>query len=174
MAKLTVTWELVGKVVCSAYVTNQKVVNYSWILTKNRTYSPLKLTSSTTAFNCQKRSWNLSISMASDLTRRWILRWSQVFAGWSWFTWWHRMSYGTVAHRSHVTFEIFILCKLLRIHTGNSKRSSPGRRSVINRSQSITGQSKVGRKCITVVGPGLWFWGLRERRELASLSWCGR
>ena len=29
----------------------------------------------------QKRSWNLSISLASDPTHSWILLWSQVFAG---------------------------------------------------------------------------------------------
>ena len=34
-----------------------------------------------------------------------------------------------------------------------ARRSRPGRRSVANRSQSITGQSKVGGKCITAVGP---------------------
>ena len=72
--------------------------------------------------------------------------------------------------------------KLLPNDTGNSGRSRPGRMSVANRSQSITGQSEVGRKCITTVGPWLWFWGkfmpvdLRmacEGCELSSLSWCG-
>ena len=44
-------------------------------------------------------------------------------------------------------------------HTRNSRRSRPGRRSVTNRSQGIMCQSGVGRKCITAVGPWLWFWG---------------
>ena len=61
MAKLAVTRELVGKVVCSSYVTRQKVISYSWILAITRAYSPLQSTSSTIAFNRQKRSWNLSI-----------------------------------------------------------------------------------------------------------------
>ena len=43
-------------------------------------YSPLKWTSSATAFNRRKRSWNLSISLATDPTRSWILLWPQ---GWS-------------------------------------------------------------------------------------------
>ena len=83
MAKLAVTRELVGKVICSSYVTHQKVISYSWILAITRTYSPLKSTSSTIAFNRQKRSWNFSISLASDRTRSWILPWSQVLTGWS-------------------------------------------------------------------------------------------
>ena len=48
-----------------------------------RAYTPLKSTSSTIAFNRQKRSWNLSISLASGPTRSWILLWSQVFTDWS-------------------------------------------------------------------------------------------
>ena len=40
--------------------------SYSWILAITRTYSPLKSTNSTVAFNRQKRSWNLSSSLASD------------------------------------------------------------------------------------------------------------
>ena len=54
MAKIAVTRELVGKVVCSSYVTHQKVISYSWILAITRAYSSLKSTSSTTDFNCQK------------------------------------------------------------------------------------------------------------------------
>ena len=79
MTKLVVTRELVGNVVCSSYVTHQKVISYSWILT-SRAYSPLKSTRSTTAFNRKKWLWNLSISLASDPTCSWILLWSQVFA----------------------------------------------------------------------------------------------
>ena len=58
MAKLAVTRALVGQVVCSSYVTHQpeKVISYSWILAITRAYSPLKLTSSATSFNHQKRS----------------------------------------------------------------------------------------------------------------------
>ena len=81
--KLAVTLELVGKVVCSSYVTHQKVISYCWVLTITWAYSPLKLTISMTAFNRQKRSWNLSVSLASDSTRSWILLRSQVFADWS-------------------------------------------------------------------------------------------
>ena len=62
-----------------APVTHQNVLSYSWIVA----YSPLKSTSSTTAFNCQNRSWNWSISLGSDPTRRWIFLRSYVFAGWS-------------------------------------------------------------------------------------------
>ena len=82
MTKLAVNRDLVGKVVCCSYVTHQKVISYSWILATTLDYSPLKSTSSMTIFNHQKRSWNLSISLASDPTRRSILLWSQVFAGW--------------------------------------------------------------------------------------------
>ena len=153
MTKLVVTRELVGKVVCSSYVTHKKVISYSWILAITRAHSPLKSTSSTIAFNRQKRSWNLSISLASDPTRSWILLWSQVFVGWSWFILLPRMPFGTVVNRSQVTLEIFTSCKLLPSDTGNSRRSRPGRRSVANRSQSITCQLEVGRKCITAVGP---------------------
>ena len=52
----------------SSYVTHQYVISYSWILAISRAFSPLKSTSSTTAFNRQKRSWNLSISMAREPT----------------------------------------------------------------------------------------------------------
>ena len=160
MTKLVLTRELVGKVIGSSYVTHQKVISYSWILTITRAYSPLKSTSSTTAFNCQKRSWNLSISLVNDPTRNWILLWSQVFAGWSQITRWPRMSFGIIVNRAQVTLEIFISCKLLQRQTGNSRRSRTGRGSVANWSQSITCQSEVGRKCITAVRPWLWFWGL--------------
>ena len=61
--------------------------------------------------------------------------------------------------RKSVTLEIFISCKLLPSQTVNSRRSRPGRGSAVNRSQNITGQSEVGRKCITAVGLWLWFWG---------------
>ena len=71
MVKLAVNRMLVGKVLNSSYVTHQKVISYSWMLAITRTYSPLKSTSSTTAFNRQKQSWNLSVSLASDPTRSW-------------------------------------------------------------------------------------------------------
>ena len=159
MAKLAVTRELVGKVVCSSYVTHQKVISYPWVLAITQAYSPIKSTNSTIAFNRQKRPWNLSISLASDPTRSWILLWSQVFAGWSWFTRLPRMPFSTVVSRSQVTLEIFISRKLVLNDTGNSRRSRPGRRSVANRSESIIGQSEVGRRCITAVRPWSWFWG---------------
>ena len=54
-AKLAVTRELMSKVLCSSYVTHQKVTSYSWILAITRAYSPLKSTRSTTTFNRQKR-----------------------------------------------------------------------------------------------------------------------
>ena len=44
--------ELVGKIVCSSYVTRQ-VISHSWIIAITRAYSPLKSTSSATTFNCQ-------------------------------------------------------------------------------------------------------------------------
>ena len=99
-------------------------------------------------FNHQKQSWDLSISLASDPTRSWILLWSQVFANRSLITVWSRMSFGTIINRSQVTLEI--PCKLLPSQTGNSRRSHPGRGSVANRSQSITDQSdgwRSGRGC---------------------------
>ena len=159
ITKHVATRELVGKIVCSSYVTHQKVISYSWILAITRAYSPMKSTSSTIAFNRQKRSWNLSISLASEPTRSCILLWSQVFVGLSEITRWPRLSFGTIVNRSQVTLEIFISWKLLLSQTGNFRRSRPGRGSVANRPQSITGQSEVGRKCITAVGPWLWFWG---------------
>ena len=119
----------------------------------------LKSTNSTTVFSQQKRSWNLLISLASDPTRNWILLWSQVFAGWSLITRWPRKSFGTIVNRSQVSIEIFISCKLLPSQTGNSRRSRPSLGSVADLSQNITGQSEFGRKCITAVGPWLWFWG---------------
>ena len=119
----------------------------------------LKSTRSKIAFKRQKRSWNLSISLASDPTRSWILLWSLVSAGLSQITRLPRMSFGTVVNMLQVTLEIFISCKLLPSDTGNSGRSLPGRRSVANLSQSITGQSEFVRKCIMAVRPWSWFWG---------------
>ena len=136
-----------------------------WILVITQVYSPLKWTSSTIAFNRHKRSWNWSISLASDPTRSWILLCSQIFLGWSWFTRWPRMWFGTVVNRSQVTLEIFVSCKVLPNHTGNSRRSHPGRMSVAYRSQSIIGHSGVGCNCITLVGLWLWFWGLSLWRQ---------
>ena len=40
MTKLMVVRQLVGKVVCSSYVTHQKFINYTWILAITRAYSP--------------------------------------------------------------------------------------------------------------------------------------
>ena len=159
MAKLAVASELIGKVGCSSYVTHQRVISYSLILAITWAYSPLKSTRSTTAFNCQKQSWNLSISLASDTTRSWILLWSQVFAGWSWFTRLPRMLFSTVISWSQVTLEIFISYKLLPSDAVNWRPSCPGRRLVAHQSQSITGQSEVGRKCIMAVGSWSWLWG---------------
>ena len=64
-----------------------------------------------------------------------------------------------VVNQSPVTLEMFISCKLLPSHTCNSRRLRPGRRSVANRLQSITGQSEMGCKYITAVRSWLWFWG---------------
>ena len=69
------------------------------------------------------------------------------------------MSFCMVINWSKVTLEIFISCKLLPRDTCNSRRSRPSGRLVAYRSQSITGQSEVSRKCITAVGPWLWLWG---------------
>ena len=140
---------------CSSYVTHQKDISYTWILAMTRAYWPLKSTRSTIVVNRQKWSWNLSISLVSDPTRSWIVLWSQVFIGWSWFTRLPRMLFRMVVNWSQVTLEIFISYKLLPSDTGNSRRLRPGCRSVANRSLSITGQSEVGRKCITAVGPWL-------------------
>ena len=107
-----------GKVVCSSYVTHQKVISYSWILAITRAYSPLKLTSSTIAVNRHKRSWNLSSSLASDPTRSWILLWSQVFVVWSWFTRLSRMLFGTVVHRSYIghSWNFYVMQTLAEWH----------------------------------------------------------
>ena len=136
---------LVAKVVCSSYVTHQKVKSYSWIFAITRAYSPLKSTSSTTAL---KWSWSLSISFASDPTRSWVLLWSQVFAGWSYITQWPRMSFGTIVNRSQVTLEIFIASVSRRSGRGsdsgawvyadrltNGVRGSRVRKSIAVRSQ---------------------------------------
>ena len=53
MTKLMVTQELVDKAVCPSYVTHQKAISYSWILTITRAYSLYKSTSSTIAFNAR-------------------------------------------------------------------------------------------------------------------------
>ena len=58
MTKHVVTRELVGKIVCSFYITHQVII-YSWILAITLAYSPLKSTSSTTNFNRQKRPFYL-------------------------------------------------------------------------------------------------------------------
>ena len=179
MAKLAFTRELVGKVVYSSYVTHQNVINYSIILAKTRAYSPLRPTSSTTAFNRQKRSWNLSISLASDPTHSWIILWS-LQGGRNSFTRWPRMSFDPVVKRSQVTLEIFVSCELLPSHTGNSRRSRPGRRSVVKHPRSVGGWSQVnhgGRVVVVVLRPEIMPIDLRmacEGRQLASLWWSGR
>ena len=142
------TRELVGKVVCSSYVAHQKPIRYSWILAITRAYSPLKSTNSTTAFNRQKLSWNLSISLVSDPTRSWILFWSQFFAGWSSITRWPRMSFGTIVNRSQVTLECFISCKLCRV-----RQVTRGGRA------QVVGRSLIGRKASQI-----------SRRSVASVS----
>ena len=139
------------------YVPPMLLASYSWLLSITWACSPLKSTSSTIAFNRQNQSWNLSISLASDPTRSWILLWSQVFCR---LVVIHSMasSFGMVVNWSQVTLEIFISCKLLPSHTGNLRQSHPSHSSVVNWLQSITGQSEVVRKCITAVGPWMWFW----------------
>ena len=114
-ALLAVTRELVGKVVWSSYVTHQKAISYCWRIVITQAYSPLKSSSSTTAFNRHKRSWNWSISLASDPTRSWILLCSPIFLCWSWFTQWPRMWFGTVVNRSQVTLENLCHGKFCRI-----------------------------------------------------------
>ena len=100
----------------------------------------------------QKRSWNLSISLVSDPTRKWILLCSQVFTGWSLITQWPPMSFGTIVNWSQVAVEIFISCKLLSSLTGNSRRLRPGH-----------GWSLIRRKASDI-----------SRRSFASVSqWSG-
>ena len=142
MAKLAVTRELVGKVVCSSYVTHQMVINYSWVLAITRAYSPMKSSSSTIAFNHQKGPWNLSISLASDPTRSWILLWSLVFAGWSWFTRLPRMSFSTVVSRSQVSHAN--LCWVTQVIRG-------GRAQVVGRSLIDRKASQVSRRLVASV-----------------------
>ena len=180
MAKLAVTPELVGKVVCFSYVTHQKVVSYSWILVITQAYSPLKSTSSTLAFNRHKRSWNLSISLTSDPTRSRILPWSQVFAGWSYVTRLPRMSFGTVVNRSQVLkfLSHANFCRVTQVTRGG--RAHVVGRSLIGRKhhRSVGGRSQVyhsRRAEVVVLGPEFVPIDLRmacEGRELASLSWC--
>ena len=81
-AKMAVTRELIDKVLIFPDVTHQNVISYSWNRTVTRAYSPPKSTSSTTVFNRWKRSWNLSISMASELFRSQVHR--QLVAIHSW------------------------------------------------------------------------------------------
>ena len=157
MAKLAVTRELVGKVVWSSYATHQKVISYSWI-------------PEIAHWNRQGPRSLLSVKEGRG-TCQFHLRVTQLAAGSSFGRWSlqvGRNSLGCLvcrsAHMLQVTLEIFISCKLLPSDTGNSGRSLPGRRSVANLSQSIT-------------GPEFMPIGLRmacEGRELTSLSWCGR
>ena len=143
----------------------------------------LNIRNNTNAFNHQKTSWNLSISLVSDPTRSSVLLWSQVFAGWSQITRWPRMSFSTIVNRSQVTLETLISCKLLLSQTGNSRRSRPGRGLVANRSQSIPSQSVVDPKCIMAAGrgsdSGAWVyadrltngvWGSRARKSIVVRS----
>ena len=65
-------------------------------------------------------------------------------------------------------------------HTGNSRRSRPGRRPVAKHHGSVGGRSEVyhgGGAVVVVLGPEFMPIDLRmacEGRELTSLSWCGR
>ena len=77
-----------------------------------------------------------------------------------------------VTHQKVISYSATFSCTLLQSHTGNSRRSHPSRRWVTNRSQSITGQSGVGRKCITLLGPWFWFWGPSLYRQ--TYEWCAR
>ena len=154
MAKLAVIRELVDKVVCSSHVTHQKVISYSWMLAITRTYLPLKSTSPTIAFNnsktvlqlanftCEWPNSQLDTPFATSHCRLLVV---------------HPVASYVVRHghinRSQVTLDILISCKLLPSDTGNLRRSRQGRMSVVNRSQSITGHSEVGRKCVAAVGP---------------------
>ena len=156
MTKLVVTRELVGKVVCSSYVTHQKVISYSWIVAITSAYSPLKSTSSTITFNRQKRSWNLSISLANVPTRSWVLL---LVAGLRRSVVNHSVASYVIRHggkwiASHswnfLSHENF--CRARQVTQGGCDQ-------VVGQSQSITGQSEVGRKCITPIGPWLWSWG---------------
>ena len=162
---------LVGKVVCSSYVTHQKVISCSWILAITRVYSPWKSTSSTTAFNRQKTVVELI---------NFIRLWSHVFAGWSLITWWPRISFGTIINRSLSKFLYHAnFCRVRQVTRGGRaqvvSRSLIGRKAphVNRRSQVYHG----GRAAVVILGPEVMPIDLRmtcEGRELASLSWCDR
>ena len=184
MTKVVVTRELVAKVVCSSYITHQKVIIYSWILAITQAYSSLKSTSSTTTFNrqnhrgtCQFRLRVTQLGAGSSFGRKSSQVVCKLLGGW------HRMSFGTVVNRSQVTLEIFISCKLLLSQTGNSRQSRPGRGLVANQLQSIPSQSVVDRKCIMAAGrgsdSGAWVyvnrltngvWGSRARKSIVVRS----
>ena len=155
MARLAVTRELVGNVVCSSYVAHQKVKSYSWILAINRAYSPLKSTSSTTAFNhqngCRTCQLHLRVRLNSQLDPPLVASLCRLVVLHSVASYVIRYGHKSVA--SHSLF-FFISITPLLSDTGNSRRSRHSRRSVSNRSQSITSQSKVDRKCITASGRG--------------------
>ena len=93
-------------------------------------------------FYHQKRPWNLSISLASDPTRSWILLWSLVFAGWSWFTRLPRMSFSTVVSRSQVSHAN--LCWVTQVIRG-------GRAQVVGRSLIDRKASQVSRRLVASV-----------------------
>ena len=147
------TRQLVSKVVCSSHVAHQKVISYSWILAITRVYSALKSTSSTTAFNCKNGRGTCQFHLrVTQLAARSSFGRKSSRVG-------HKSLDGFVCHLawSQITLEMIISCKPSQ--TGNSRRSRQGRGSVAKQSQSITGQSEAGHKCITMVWLWLWFWG---------------
>ena len=98
------------------------------------------------AFWLPKRSWSLSISLASDPTGSWIFLWSNVFAAWSLFTGWPRMSFGTVVNRS-------LLKSISHVHFCRVTQVTRGGRA------QVVGRSLIGRKASQVC-----------RRSVASVS----
>ena len=157
MAKLAVTGELVDKVVCSSYVTHQKVISGSWILAITRAFSPLTSVSSTTVLTAKTvvefvnftREWPISQldpPLAASLCRLVVI---------------HLMASYVIGHSCESvachSWNFHLMQTFAKSH-GNLKRSRPCRRSVTNRSQSITGQWEVGHKSVTAVETWLWFW----------------
>ena len=153
MAKLAVNWELVGKVVCSSYVTHQKVISYTRKLAITRAYSPLKSTSTTTAFNRRK-----TVVELVNFTCEWPN--SQLdptsIASWSQFARWPRMSFSTVVNRSQVTLDFFShasFCRVTQVIRG-------GRAQVVGRSLIGRKTSPVSRGSVSSVsrwsGPSLY------------------
>ena len=155
MSKLAVTRELVGKVVCSSYVTHQKVISYSWILAITRAYSPLKSARSSAAFNrktvvkllnftCEWPNSQLDPPSIASLCRLVVI---------------HSMASYVIQHdRKSIASHSWNFCLIRTFAESQVTRGGRAQVVVTNRSQSITGQSEVGRKCITAVGPWLRIW----------------